>query len=188
MKLLLNYVNIFRNIVKIRIAKKVNDRTYDPYVIPSSNSITQLVFKSSTTELRVPLYLESNEVDLAQGVVIFKISSADQSQLKKIFQTNKNFYITLTTNGIESSIYDGVFSLLQEEPRVVKNDTTLNQSDVPLAQRGTITRSNLLKSVPSVSSDLVAVAVPQVIKVTNGNILQSITQNTLSTTQLRRLL
>lgn len=177
----------FDNVIKIKIAKKVRENSFDPYVIPSSNSVTQLVFKSPTTELRVPLYLESNEVDLAQGVVIFKISSSDQPQLKKIFQTSKSFYVTLTTNGIETSIYDGVFSLLQEEARTIKSETNLNPA--PIVQP--VSTSNRLQDSVSLRVNDLAIptAVPQILNPTNTRtILESITKNNLNSIQLKRLM
>lgn len=176
----------FDNIVKIKIAKKVRENSYDPFAIPSSNSITQLVFKSATTDLRIPLYVESNEVDLVQGVVVFKVSAADQPQLKKIFQTNKSFYITLTTNGIETSIYDGAFALLQEQTRINTNETNLNQIVQPTSTR----KQQIVQEIPSVSIDsstLDSIA-PQSFKITSGNILKSITENSLSKSQLRKLI
>lgn len=180
----------FDNVIKIKIAKKVRTNSYDPFVIPSSNSITQLVFKSPTTELRVPLYMESNEVDLVQGIVVFKISAADQPQLKKIFQTSKNFYITLTTNGVETSIYDGIFSLLQEEPRINANETNLNPQQIiqPISNK---VPEVAVAEIPSIRiSDSAAaplIAVPQVLKV-GGNMLETITKNNLNSIQLRRLM
>jgi len=178
----------FDNVIKIKIAQKVRENSFDPYVIPSSNSVTQLVFKSATTELRVPLYLESNEVDLGQGVVIFKISSSDQPQLKKIFQTSKSFYVTLTTNGIETSIYDGVFSLLQEEARPVKTDTNLNTPQIvqPVSNRIVSAQQD---SVLRLTDSAAPTAVPQkLVSVNSGSILESITKNNLNSVQLRRLM
>lgn len=179
----------FDNVIKIKIAQKVRENSFDPYVIPSSNSITQLVFKSATTELRIPLYLETNEVDLRQGVVIFKISSSDQPQLKKIFQTNKTFYVTLTTNGIETSIYDGVFSLLQEEPRAVKTDTNLNSGQIVQPVSSKQVQQNQLQSIRSNVDVATPTAVPQVLKVTSSkSILESITKNNLNSVQMKRLI
>lgn len=107
----------FDNIVKINIAKSVNATTQTPFVLPATGSIVQLVFKSATGEVRVPLYSESNEVSLTNGTVVFKVAASQGPMLKKIFQTNQSFYITITTNGIETSIYDGRFTMLQEKPR-----------------------------------------------------------------------
>jgi hypothetical protein len=181
----------FDNVVKLKIAKKVRENSYDPFVIPSSNSVTQLIFKSATSELRVPLYLESNEVDLGQGVVVFKVSSTDQPQLKKIFATNKSFYVTLTTNGVETSIYDGTFTLLTEEARPVNTDTNLNKQQIvqPTSNKVDVAPQSLVSI--RTNSDVLAAptAVPQVLTISNSrDILENITKNQLSTLQLRRLM
>lgn len=173
----------FDNIVKIKIANKVNQATYNPFVIPSSNSITQLVFKSATTELRIPLYMESNEVDLAAGVVVFKISSNDQAQLKKIYQTNKTFYITITTNGIETVIYDGIFSLLQEQPRVIKNSTT---ATITPRRSNAITEEVFLNPL-NINLGASLTPPPILNPTLSTSILENITKNQLNVVQLKRL-
>lgn len=112
----------FDNIIKIRIAQK-NGSDIKPMNLPSSGTTIQLVFKSSTSELRVPMYMESNEVDLINGVLVFKILASQQPTLKKIQETNKTFYITFTTNSTETSIYDGKWYLLNETTRITSNNT-----------------------------------------------------------------
>jgi len=104
-------LNPFDNIVKIALSVKNVDNTISSFNINSSNSIVQLIFKSSTNELRIPLYLESNQVDLSLGLTVFKIPASNQDTLQKINNNNKNFYITSTNNGIETVIYNGTFNL-----------------------------------------------------------------------------
>lgn len=116
----------FDNIIKLKIAENKSG-TIKPMTFPVSNSTIQLVFKSVTTELRIGLYLESNEVDLVQGILIFKINALDYNTLKKIFETNQNFYITITSNSIETSLYDGRFTLLEEIARIPSSEFTTDQ-------------------------------------------------------------
>lgn len=167
----------FDNVVKLKIAQQVNANGVMPFSLPSSNSVIQLVFKSATSILRVPLYLESNEVDLNSGVVVFKISAADSAQLKKIHQTSKNFYLTITTNGIETMIYDGVFSLLDESPRVSNGVTSVStkpklstQAPVNIANQVSLPGNFTPKPVTTV-----------------GNMIKQITNNTLTATQLKKI-
>lgn len=115
----------FDNILKFKIAKRTGQNSHQPFKFPSSGSVIQLVFKSVTSTLRVPLWMESGENDLANGVLVFKQVANDHAILKKIFETNKNFYITLTTNGIETSVYDGKFNLLEEIPRTAAEEVTI---------------------------------------------------------------
>lgn len=121
----------FDNILKFRIAEKTGNGLKN-MSFPVSNSIIQLVFKSSTADLRIGLYMESNEVNLTQGILVFKISALDYNTLKKVFETNHNFYITIISNSIETSIYDGKFTLLEEVERVANpnftSDTTNGNS------------------------------------------------------------
>lgn len=173
----------FDNIVKLKIAKKINATTFDPFVFPSSNSIIQMVFKSSTTELRISLYMESNEVNLAHGILVFKISSADIAQAKNIYKTNKTFYITITTNGIETSVYDGVFSLLTEQPRSSTTPEHVRQStDKPKPTKTDINVAPIL-----VDKVLTLKANTTISKVIPGNILKQIVNTKLSVKQFQRL-
>lgn len=173
----------FDNIIKLKIAKKVDSTTFEPFVFPSSNSIIQLVFKSSTTELRVPLYMESNEVNLSDGILIFKISTTDIQQIKNISQTDKAFYITITTNGIETSVYDSVFSLLSEKPRIsasVENVNTtpaLSKTEKPIE----------ILIAPVVENKAISVPVNKQITISENNMIKQITTTVLSQEQLKRL-
>ena len=111
-------INPFDNVIKMRVAER-SGNVLKPMSFPTSGSTIQLVFKSSTTALRVDLYMESNQVDLVNGVLVFKILATDYPTLKTIFATNSNFYLTITTNSTETVVYDGVFSLLEDVPRNV---------------------------------------------------------------------
>lgn len=104
----------FDNIIKIAIYKD-NNGVIAPFEIPNSNTIVNMVFKSTAKELRIPLYVESNEVDLANGILIFKVLSSDMAGLNAISKLTNIFYITLTTNGIETSIYNGTFKLTTDK-------------------------------------------------------------------------
>lgn len=121
----------FDNIMKIAIAKKSNTNTIEPFEIPSSNSIVQLVFKSNTTELRIPLYIESNEVNLAKGALVFKIPTSDLDVIKTF--ANKTFYLTLTSNGIETVLYNGTYFLQSE---IIKNTVpVVTQQPITITQQ-----------------------------------------------------
>lgn len=104
------YIKPFDNVIKIAIYKNVNN-IITPFEIPTNNTIVNLVFRTDYKEIRIPLYLESNEVDLINGILIFKILSTNIQILNEIYKNNNLFYITLSTNGIETSIYDGKFTL-----------------------------------------------------------------------------
>ncbi len=142
----------FDNIIKLRIAEKKGD-AIKPMSFPSSNSTIQLVFKSASAELRVGLFMESNEVDLVQGVLVFKISSLDNNVLKKIFETNQNFYVTIISNSIETSLYDGRFTLLNEVARSINSSFT-NDNTVTGIQntQSPIDQTNTSEITPGVTN------------------------------------
>ncbi len=114
----------FDNIFKLKIAKNVTDNNYEPFSINSSNVIVQLVFKSDTNEVKIPLYTETNEVDLNSGILIFKILSSQINIISNINKINNNFYITLLSNEIESLLYSGSFVLLNEKTQIQNNNLT----------------------------------------------------------------
>lgn len=160
----------FDNIIKLRIAEKQGD-AIKPMSFPSSNSQVQLVFKSAATELRVGLFMESNEVDLVQGILVFRISALDNNILKKIFETNRNFYVTITSNSIETSLYDGRFSLLEEVSRTINtnvtndNTTTQNQANIT-----PINQTNEVQTTTGITNTNSDVATSQ--KIQDANLTQ----------------
>jgi len=107
-------ISPFDNILKFRILQKFTNST-KAYKIPISGAIIQLVFKSSTSDLRIPLFMESNEVSLSTGVVVFKLMSSQYNTIKTIFKLSPNFYITVTANGVETVIYNGKYVLLEDK-------------------------------------------------------------------------
>lgn len=174
----------FDNILKFKIAKKTGQNSNEPFKFPSSGSIIQLVFKSATSTLRVPLWMESGENDLANGVLVFKQVSTEHAILKKVFETNKNFYITITTNGIETSIYDGKFNLLEEIPRTSLDDISV---DLPRAFNFS-PKAIAQASVTDVTLLNFNVAVPPPITATNIiSTPQRINETGLSVKQLRAI-
>lgn len=168
----------FDNIVKFGIYTKDGESNVKPFEIPTSNTLVNLVFKSTTTELRIPLYVESNEVDLAKGIVVFKITSKNNEVLKTIIKTSKLFYITLTTNGIETTLYDGTFELLSANVRNKLRPLNLNgkfnnQSGLkPLGRKDVSSTLNKNNNEFSLSKD----------------VLTQLNKNSLNTNQLKRLL
>lgn len=117
----------FDNIMKFKVAQLNGTDSVKPFQFPAIGSIIQLVFKSSISELRIPLWNESGQVTLDTGVLVFKQVASEYTILKKIAETTDTFYITMTTNGIETSIYDGKFQLLEERSRTVPDAIIIGQ-------------------------------------------------------------
>ena len=171
----------FDNIIKIKIATKADDTQIVPFNLSLTGAILQLVFKSATSEVRVPLYLDSNEVDLINAVLVFKILASQQPTLKKIFETNQNFYITLTTNDIETVIYDGTFTLLEETARVVNTATTVTNNTITPA-----VNTNTAKTISPLTNKVLASAIA--VDITDHSTQsQKVIQQGLNSEQIKKL-
>lgn len=97
------------NIVKFAISNGVNKEGVIPFQIPTSAQII-LMFKSSKTKVEVPLFIESNAVNLAGGIVVFRIPEINFETIKSIYTEGfDQFYIQMTDNAISSIIYAGRF-------------------------------------------------------------------------------
>jgi hypothetical protein len=104
-------VNPFDNVFKFIIADRINDEQIE-YLDLSTTSDVRMVIKNDQITVNSPLYIESGEVDLERGVVVFKINSNRINDIKKIYNSNQRlFYITTTNESMTTSIYIGLFEL-----------------------------------------------------------------------------
>jgi hypothetical protein len=104
-------INPFDNVIKFIIADRITNEEI-VYLDLSTSSDVRLVFKNDQIVVNAPLYLESGEVDLERGVVVFKINSNRINDIKKIYNSNQRlFYITTTNQNMTTSIYTGLFEL-----------------------------------------------------------------------------
>lgn len=109
-RLILN-LRPFDNVFKFNVLDYKDTSNYKSYEIPVEDTIVNMVFKSESLSVRIPLYDESAENDLKNGVLVFKINETDLKNIKKINSTSNFWYITLTTNGIETVLYQGMYHL-----------------------------------------------------------------------------
>lgn len=131
----------FDNIIKFIVADKINDNEVE-YLDLSSSSDVRLVFKNDQIVASFELFMESGEVNLSQGVLVFKIESNRIRDLKRIFETNnKIFFITTRNEGITTSIYSGLFRIF---------DTQQNIEELNIRNRAETPRIT-----PMVDSDLI---------------------------------
>ncbi len=98
------------NIYKFAIISNVDSNGVTPFSLPTEAQI-YLRFKSTDTLIETPLFHDSNEVDLKNGVVVFNILETSYETLKKMYsQGFDQFYIVLKTeNGVVTSLYSGRF-------------------------------------------------------------------------------
>ena len=87
----------------------------------SNVGMLYLTFIGETDEIRIPYFTNVEELNLAQGQVLFRISKEDSKKILAL--DNNNFYVSsvmISADGAESDesvIYTGTFSSLTEAAR-----------------------------------------------------------------------
>ena len=135
----------FDTLIKLTIAKQGSGGTASNGV-DTSNSGTdltymdlsplgqiQLVFKNTQTQFSFPLYLNNNDVNLQNGVVVFLIPATSVSNLRTIHQSGTNvFYVTATQNNLTTVIYSGLFDMFDSPSNIqVLSQTQLQITTAP---------------------------------------------------------
>ena len=108
----------FDNIVKFIVADGTN--TQPNYLDLTNFTEIKLTFKSDKKTIDIPLFVESGDVNLKLGQLIFKIGESRYNDIKNIYQVNNLFYI-IGSNGYNNNvIYTGLF-LIYDSSSNVKN-------------------------------------------------------------------
>lgn len=103
------------NVIKFAIGKGTDEDGIIPFQIPEGTPVF-LQFKSSKKLVEAPLFYEGGEINLAGGIVVFRILSSQMDLIKEIKKDGfDQFYITFKPeNGVETLIYPGRFLLYAE--------------------------------------------------------------------------
>lgn len=146
----------FDNIVKFILASDVDntpvsreDGSITTIVAPKYMDLTnmgevKMVIKNQQLTSEFLLYMETGEVNLELGVLVFKIPSSKINDLRKIYDTGINvFYITTTQQNTTSVIYSGLYRIYDN----IDNVSSLNDAVV---QQNLATGNN---NTPSIISD-----------------------------------
>lgn len=131
----------FDNVIKLIIADKIEDNKVNYLDLTSANDI-KLVMKNTLITCEFPLYMESGQVDLSIGCLIFKIQSSKINDLKKIYSGSNVFYVTSSSQGITSVIYSGLFRIYDSKESISTLNTqqSIAESSIiddPTNSRGT---------------------------------------------------
>lgn len=122
----------FDNIIQIIIAQDVsneqknnsntntNELVSAPLYMDLSNmGEIKMVIKNTEISVESALYLASNQVDLANGVTVFKIPASKINDVRKIYNSGINvFYITSSTDTGTTVIYSGLFRIYDSRDNV----------------------------------------------------------------------
>lgn len=171
----------FDNIFKLILAREIDQESekVEYFDLSGSNNI-ELVFKNSQTEVKSPLYTESGEIDLENGVVLFKIDSSKVPDLRNIYDSNINaFYLTTTFNDTTTILYSGTFKMYdslnnlnqlntQRELEEDQNNNVPTEPsiipDASIREEAIVTRRRVLKN-----SKLKSAVKPKVSRDTNNS-------------------
>lgn len=111
----------FDNVVKFSIATGPDNKP--EYLNMTGINEIKLVIKNDQNQFTFPLFIESGDIDLTIGQVIFKIPQNRFNDIKKIYDSGINlFYIVGTSQSTTSVIYTGLFKIYDNKANV----TTLN--------------------------------------------------------------
>lgn len=111
----------FDNIVKLVVAKDITEvgdtgeKEIVPFEIPTGTRLT-LTFKSNTDTVDSELYYDSNDVDLSQGKVVFRVLQSTVATITEFFKNGYDqFYIVIRPEtSIDTIIYAGRYLIYNE--------------------------------------------------------------------------
>ena len=107
----------FDNVVKFTIATGTNEQP-DFFNLTGISEIS-FVIKNDQNQITFPLFIESGEIDLAIGQVVFKVGQTRISEIKKIYNSGINiFYITGKSQDNVSVIYTGLYKIYDSRGNV----------------------------------------------------------------------
>ena len=116
----------FDNVVKFSIATGPDNKP--EYLNMTGINEIKLVIKNDQNQFTFPLFVESGDIDLSIGQVIFKIPQNRFNDIKKIYDSGINlFYIVGTSQSTTSVIYTGLFKIYDNRANVTSlNDQAAN--------------------------------------------------------------
>jgi hypothetical protein len=180
----------FDNVIKFRVAQDVTQVTLSStlrspnqfsanavYMDMTNMGEIKLVIKNEKILFEAPLFVASNEIDLANGVVVFKIPQDRMADIKKVEASNQNiFYITSNTEAGTVNIFSGLYTVIDNAKNInmIKEQVrTAQQEASNLSQAG----SSIIPD-PDLQSGAAIVSVTPVVV----NTTSFITNNTTNTT------
>ena len=117
----------FDNIIRFKIARQVKeDSTPEPYDMSEvlSNAKLTLIFKSPTEMIERDIFHESDQNNIKEGIVVYKIQESDMSIIKGIYDNdNDNFYLTVVSNSNRTLLYSGKFKIYEDVKFIDENVT-----------------------------------------------------------------
>lgn len=163
----------FDNIIKFKIAKQINaDGSPESYNMADilSNSKITLIFKSDTEMIEKEIFHETDENNIQEGIVIFKVLENDIKIIKGLKDKDDNFYLTIVGNSTRTLLYSGKFKIY-EDVKFLEEET---QSVLLPTQEPKPTTDNVIEdnsSSSSITSDTGSSTISSISS--NSNILKT---------------
>jgi hypothetical protein len=109
----------FDNIIKFVIAS--GSQESPRYFDLTGFSELKLTFKNDTNTVSFTPFIESGEIDLVNGSLVFKITESKIAEIKRIYNSGVNiFYITGENLSTNSVIYTGLFKIFDDMGNIVE--------------------------------------------------------------------
>lgn len=124
----------FDNVIVVKVARdvtseqtssgsaiQVSGRTQlvPEYLDMSGMGEIKFVVKNTQLSFEAPLYFASNQVDLVNGITVFRIPASKINDLRRIYDSGINvFYITGTTDTGTTVIYSGLYFIYDSRDNV----------------------------------------------------------------------
>lgn len=116
----------FDNIVSFYIASGTNEAP--KYFDLTGFSEIKLVIKNDTNTISFMPFIESEQIDLVNGLVTFKIEQSKFNEIKRIYNTGTNvFYITGTNISTTTVIYTGLYKIYDDNDNVTQLNNQIEQ-------------------------------------------------------------
>jgi hypothetical protein len=123
----------YDNIIKFIIAS--GDPLKPDYLDMTGMGEIKLAFRNDKTTEEFSLLIESTEINLKLGQVVFKIPQSKVLSVKKIYESGVNiFYILSSTQGNVSVVYTGLFQIFDN----LANVSNLNKDSVAEGNKASI--------------------------------------------------
>ena len=120
----------FDNIVKFVLA--TGDSGAPEYMDLTKFGNIEFVIRNDRDSVRFPLYLETEEIQLDIGQIVFKLDKNKYGQMKNIYDSGINvFYIIGTNQNVTSVIYNGLFEIFETVDNVSILNDELTKGLVP---------------------------------------------------------
>lgn len=180
----------FDNIIKLKIARDVTQITLATTVTTPSQVSAQteyldmtnmgeikFVIKNPQILFETTLLISSNEVDLANGIVVFKIPASKIPDIKKVSESGFNvFYVTSSTDAGTTVVYSGIYSIYDsiENIRNLRSQAEAAQSDAARAESQIIDDPELAnRRTPGIATVTLSQNGSNNIGATNSEVTQS---------------